>query len=167
MTRYCEIALPVPLRTTFTYAVPESVNGDDLVGRRLVVPFRNRTMIGVGLAVSPESPKAGHVKQIAQVLDAVPALPAKLLELGQWISRYYVAPIGEALRAMLPPEVELRREREYLITAAGISYVRVLGPKRDKTRTEGPDMSVLRRFEDPNEPLAVRTVYREPSGEAT
>ena len=67
MTRYCEIALPVPLRTTFTYAVPESVNGDDLVGRRLVVPFRNRTMIGVGLAVSPESPKAGHVKQIAQV----------------------------------------------------------------------------------------------------
>ena len=50
--RYCEVALPVPLRSTFTYAVPDAMDGESLVGRRVVVPFRKRAMIGVGLAES-------------------------------------------------------------------------------------------------------------------
>jgi primosomal protein N' (replication factor Y) (superfamily II helicase) len=39
MPRYCEVALPVPLRSTFTYAVPAALDGAPLVGRRVVVPF--------------------------------------------------------------------------------------------------------------------------------
>ena len=114
--RYLEVALPVPLRSAFTYAVPTSFNGEELVGRRVLVPFRNRAMIGVGLAVSTRAPESKRIKEIAEVLDRAPALPPKLIELGQWISRYYLAPIGEAFRAMLPPEIELRHHREYWLT---------------------------------------------------
>ena len=46
MPRYCEVAVPVPLRTTFTYAIPESLDGEPLVGRRVVVPFGKRAVIG-------------------------------------------------------------------------------------------------------------------------
>src|ERR1700744_1014824 len=105
--RFCEVALPVPLRSTFTYAVPPSFNGEELIGRRVVVPFRNRAMVGVGLALSDRAPEiAGgkkSIKEIVELMDALPALPPKLIERGQWISRYYLAPSGETMRAMLPP----------------------------------------------------------------
>ena len=48
----------MPLRSTFSYAVPSSLNGETLVGRRVVVPFRNRPMIGVALAESDQPPDA-------------------------------------------------------------------------------------------------------------
>ncbi len=56
-------------------------------------------------------------------MDPLPALPPKLIELGQWISRYYVAPIGETMRAMLPPEIEFRHDREYSLTDSGRAYL--------------------------------------------
>ena len=113
--RLCEVALPVPLRNTFTYAIPASFNGRPLVGRRVVVPFRNRAMIGVVLAehdqqfdpLSTGARKTASIKEVSEFLDPVAALPPKLIELGEWISRYYVAPIGETFRGMLPPEVEI------------------------------------------------------------
>jgi len=120
--RYCEVALPVPLRSTFTYAVPADVNGEEFVGRRIIVPFRNRAMVGVGVALSDRAPQVGpRVRELADLLDPLPALPPKLVELGHWLSRYYVAPIGEALCAMLPPEAELRHDREYALTDAGFT----------------------------------------------
>ena len=57
-------------------------------------------------------------------MDPLPALPPKLIELGHWISRYYLAPIGETFRAMLPPEIELRHDREYSLTDSGRAYLR-------------------------------------------
>lgn len=134
--RYCEVALPVPLRSTFTYLLPQALaaplDGQPLVGRRVVVPFRRRAMIGVVLAESTKPPQIAHpssrgsaaaaapaIREIAEVMDPVAALPPKLIELGEWISRYYVAPIGETFRAMLPPDVEVRHDREYALTDAG------------------------------------------------
>ena len=141
--RYCEVALPVPLRTAFTYAVPEELNGEELVGRRLIVPFRNRAMVGVGIEVSDRPPKAIRSKNIAEVLDAVPALPPKLIELGRWVSRYYLAPLGETLRAMLPPEIELRHEREYRLTDAGHIYLEELRSAEERTDVEAKELCLL------------------------
>src|ERR1700722_1628257 len=56
-TRFCEVALPVPLRSTFTYAVPASLNGEELAGRRVVVPFRNRAMVGLSLGETERAPE--------------------------------------------------------------------------------------------------------------
>ncbi len=144
--RFCEVALPVPLRSTFTYAVPASLHGEELVGRRVVVPFRNRAMVGVGLAESSRAPEiAGgkkSIKEIVELMDTVPALPPKLIELGQWLSRYYVAPIGETLRAMLPPEIELRHDREYSLTDRGRGYLEELGVARGDYRGRSGRASV-------------------------
>ena len=48
----------------------------------------------------------------------MPALPEHILELGRWVAGYYLAPVGETFRAMLPPAVELRVAREWQITAS-------------------------------------------------
>ena len=117
--RYCEVALPVPLRSTFTYAVPDSLNGEDLAGRRVIVPFRNRAMVGLSLGEADRAPEIKRIKEITGLMDRVPALPPKLIELGHWIAGYYLAPIGEVFRAMLPPVTELRTERQAVLTDSG------------------------------------------------
>ena len=169
--RYLEVALPVPLRSAFTYAVPASCNGEELVGRRVLVPFRNRAMIGVGLAFSTRAPESKRIKEIAELLDRVPALPPKLIELGQWISRYYLAPIGEAFRAMLPPEIELRHHREYWLTVDGRAYLEDLTTIEENTDVEAAELAFLRGFEKqkaetPERALTETRVARMPGGAA-
>ena len=146
--RYCEVALPVPLRSTFTYAVPPALDGEPLVGRRVVVPFGRRSMIGLCLSESDRPPEIARVKEIAQMMDSVPALPPKLLELGHWISRYYLAPVGEAFRAMLPPEIELRHDREYSLTDAGRVYLRELAAADELTDQEQSELALLQYVGD-------------------
>jgi primosomal protein N' (replication factor Y) len=162
--RYCEVALPVPLRSTFLYALPLALNGETLVGRRVVVPFRSRPMIGVALAESDQPPQPGRikspVKEVAEVMDPVPALPPKLLELGHWISRYYLAPIGEAFRAMLPPEIELRHDREYALTAAGRVRISELSAAPELADIESSERKLLHRFEKSREALTSAVVHR-------
>jgi primosomal protein N' (replication factor Y) len=167
--RYCEVALPVPLRTTFTYAVPGSFQKEDLVGRRVLVPFRNRAMVGVGLSVSERAPEIARVKEISELLDPIPALPAKLIELGHWISRYYLAPIGETFRAMLPPEIELRHDREYWLADAGRAYLQGLTASVENTDVENAELDFLRRFDGTEEKINTigsAAVRRLPGGEA-
>src|ERR1700683_1617587 len=122
---YCEVALPVPLRTLFTYEVPQRLGGSVCAGGRVLVPFCNRAMTGVVVDAAvrrPDPERVKNVKEIAEVLDAIPALPPKLLELGRWVGSYYVAPPGEVFRAMLPPQIDLRHEREYLMTDTGRAW---------------------------------------------
>src|SRR5260370_29480581 len=117
MVRTCEVALPLPLRTTFTYRVPDPLDKSIVTGARVVVPFRNRAMLGVVLGRG-ESADVVSLKNVTEVLDPLPALSARLVELGRWISNYYLAPIGETLRLILPPSVEVRFEREWQISDA-------------------------------------------------
>src|SRR5271170_3287127 len=145
--RYCEVALPVPLRSTFTYAVPASLDSEPLVGRRVVVPFGKRAMIGVGLSESDRPPEIPRVKEIGEVMDPRPALPPKLIELGEWISRYYLASIGEAFRAMLPPEIELRHDREYSLTDSGRAYLRDLAADGELTDQEQSEFALLKQLD--------------------
>ena len=145
--RYCEVALPVPLRSTFTYAVPASLDCEPLVGRRVVVPFGRRAMVGVGLSESDSPPDIPRIKEIAEVMDSLPALPPKLIELGHWISRYYLAPIGETFRAMLPPEIELRHDREYSLTDTGRAYLRDLAAAAELTDQEQSELALLQQVD--------------------
>ena len=167
--RYCEVALPVPLRSTFTYAVPVSFQNEDLVGRRVLVPFRNRAMVGVALSVSERAPAIARVKEISELLDPIAALPPKLIELGHWISRYYLAPVGETFRAMLPPEIELRHDREYWLTDSGRAYFEEVAAGAEKTDVESSELEFLRPFVGTGEKIGAiqsAAVRRLPGGEA-
>src|SRR3984893_14062662 len=169
--RYCDVALPVPLRATFTYAVPATLDGEDLIGRRVVVPFRNRSLVGVGRAESNRAPNVARskniktIKEIAEIMDTVPALPPKLIELGHWISRYYLAPIGETFSAMLPPEVELRHDREYSLTVAGRAHAQQLLLSGESTDIESAERDLLRHWGLARGPIVSATVRKWPGGE--
>jgi len=116
---FCNVALPVPLRTTFTYGVPESLRELVQPGTRVLVPFRNKSLVGVVTELTEQAPADTKIRDITKVLDVRPALTPKLIDLGQWIANYYLAPVGEVFRAMLPPVTEVRTQREILITELG------------------------------------------------
>ena len=165
--RYCEVALPVPLRSSFIYALPDETNGEPVAGRRVVVPFRNRALIGVALSESERPPDAAgrvKIKTVTELMDARPALTPNLIELGRWISRYYLAPVGETFRAMLPPEIELRHDREYSLTGAGRAQLAQMALAHDAAMLEAGVLALLRRFEL-DEFVSSRRVGRWPGGE--
>ena len=116
---FCNVALPVPLRATFTYAVPETLRGTVQPGSRVLVPFRKKAMVGVVVEMAESAPHGAKIRELTRILDFVPALTPKLIELSNWIARYYLAPTGEVLRAMLPPVTELKSHRQIILTDAG------------------------------------------------
>jgi primosomal protein N' (replication factor Y) (superfamily II helicase) len=116
---FCNVALPLPLRTTFTYAVPEPFGGTLHPGSRVLVPFRKKLLVGVVVESVKNTPEGTNIREITRVLDFVPALTPKLIELAHWIASYYLAPIGEVFRVMLPPLTELKSQRHILLTESG------------------------------------------------
>ncbi len=99
--RLIEVALPLPLFRTFTYRLTGETPNDASVGSRVVVPFRDRRVVGICLGDVP-GPAVRAVKDVVDVPDADAAVSAHLLAVCQWISAYYVVPVGLVLRGALP-----------------------------------------------------------------
>ena len=102
-TRPCAlVAVGRPVAGPFTYALPEGLQVPLAPGQRLLVPFgRGRAL---GFYLGPAEPPPGAVlKPITQVLEAEPALPADVFRLLVFAAAHYRYPLGEALRAALPP----------------------------------------------------------------
>jgi len=118
MPRFCEVAVPVPLNAIFTYSVPPDLP-EPCIGGRVIVPFREKRLSGIVTDLHDREPSF-EAKSVQLVLDTTPALTAELMQLGRWIAQYYIAPIGEVLRTMLPLSAEFRRATGYHITDKGI-----------------------------------------------
>ena len=118
MPQYCDVAVPVPLDATFTYLVPED-SPEPVIGGRVIVPFREQRLCGIVTELHDRKPEF-TVKRVSQVLDTTAALTPELMQLGRWIAQYYIAPIGEVFRGMLPLSAEFRRVIGYRIINKGI-----------------------------------------------
>jgi primosomal protein N' (replication factor Y) len=115
MPIFCDVALPVPLDMAFTYKIADHL---PVVGGRVLVPFRTERLSGVVTALHDRQPSM-QAKTVLQVLDTEPVLDDGLMKLGQWISQYYLAPIGDVFRGMLPLAAEIKKARTYRITDVG------------------------------------------------
>ena len=117
MPLYCDVAVPVPLDAHYTYRIdPEH---PPALGGRVIVPFRSEKLIGIVTRLHDDPPPV-EAKAVERVLDQQPVLSAELLELARWISHYYLSPLGEVLRTMLPLVAEVRKQLQYRIAEAGI-----------------------------------------------
>jgi primosomal protein N' (replication factor Y) len=107
----------VPLERAFTYAARDGQMPER--GTRVIVPFRTEKLIGVVTATGVKAPAEFELRYIETVLDEEPLLSEPLLKLAEWMSQYYLAPLGEVLRGMLPLMAEVRRTVYYRITDRG------------------------------------------------
>ena len=100
----------------FSYHVPDGM--EPAVGGRVLVPFRQQRMSGIVVDLHDRKPSV-ETKNVVSVLDPEPVLDAQLMRLGKWIADYYLAPLGEVLRTMLPLGAEFKRSIRYRIADQG------------------------------------------------
>src|SRR6195256_6734874 len=132
MPEFCDVALPVPLDMVFSYRV--LAEATPVVGGRVLVPFRQQRMTGVVVELHDREPSV-RTKSVLSLLDASPVLDDPLLRLGRWIAHYYLAPLGEVFRTMLPLSAEFKRSVGYRITEAGEMALHTAGMSGSSARS--------------------------------
>ena len=133
MPLYCDVALAVPLDMVFTYAIPPGM--EPVVGGRVLVPFRQQRLSGVVVDLHDRPPQV-KTKKVLEALDLSPVLDEHLLKLGKWIADYYLAPLGEVFRTMLPLAAEFKRTITYRITEEGQLALHLAGMTGSPARSQ-------------------------------
>lgn len=162
MPQFCDVALPVPVESVFTYRLPQ--DGAPEIGSRVLVPFRSAREVGVVVRLHDSQP-AVECKPVLKVLDPKAVLSPELLRLAEWISQYYLAPIGEVVRSMLPPATGVKRARVLRITDAGLEALHESATRGSSLRAkksaeeQDAELRVLDKLAG-NEPLSEAAMLR-------
>jgi primosomal protein N' (replication factor Y) (superfamily II helicase) len=122
--RFAELALPLPLRQTFTYRLPSEIGQNVQIGSRLLVPFGKRNMTGYVVVLHKSLDEAleieeSKIKDAIELLDNSPLLTEEILTLTNWTADYYASSWGEVLKASLPAGVNVETEKLVEITQIG------------------------------------------------
>ena len=111
---FTDIILPLPVKGSFTYAVPKDV--DLTIGQRVVVQFGKRKLYtAIVLKVHDEKPKEYEAKELLAVLDENPIVNEKQLQFWKWIADYYMCNLGDVMHAALPSSFKLASESKVII----------------------------------------------------
>ncbi len=99
-----------PIEHALTYWAPSRPGRTVCPGQRLRVPLGRGNRLTIGYCVSvdaapPEGLDPRKLKEVVEVLDPVPLIDAKMLELTRWMAEYYVCSWGQALDAAVPAGV--------------------------------------------------------------
>jgi len=121
---YAEVALPVPLRQTFTYRLPLGLRDNVKIGARLLVPFGKRQLTGYAVALHNALSEDIEIEQDAikdaiELIDEEPLITEEILKLTQWTADYYASAWGEVLKASLPAGINASIEQIVSITSKG------------------------------------------------
>jgi primosomal protein N' (replication factor Y) len=105
-TSYAEVAVPLHVFQTFTYRLSPEQSVQAEVGARLVVPLGRNLVTGYVVSLHEELPaELGEVdvKDAHTLVDSEPVCNPEILRLTRWVADYYACPLGEVIKAALPP----------------------------------------------------------------
>ncbi|MDQ3199849.1 MAG: primosomal protein N', partial [Verrucomicrobiota bacterium] len=101
MSAFVRVVIDRSIRRELDYSVPEAMAGKVVVGSRVRVPFRDKSLLATVVATLDESPAEG-IKPILALIGEKPVLSASLIELARWMANYYCCPIETVMRSLLP-----------------------------------------------------------------
>lgn len=121
------------MRETFLYAIPDNLASRVEVGCRVLIPFRNRKVIGYILEKGSGNHEKG-LKEIMDILDPEPLFHDGLVPFFQWMSDYYLYPIGRLIQSALPGGLNVRSFKSGRITEEGLRVLNSLSANSDERR---------------------------------
>ena len=129
--RLISVAVPVPFLDLLTYGVPDSLPVPP-VGARVRVPLGRRVVTGIVVGANAAAPEGTEIRDVSEVLDREPFLPPTVVELCRWVADYYMAGVGDALAAALPPGAQrkassFKTQRVITATAHGLGLAASAG----------------------------------------
>jgi primosomal protein N' (replication factor Y) (superfamily II helicase) len=122
MKEIVEVAVGLPVFKTFHYRIPEKMIGSLQIGMRVLVPFKGRKVTGFSIDLLEQPPKGVEEKlrEVEDLLDEAPLIDPQMLRFYRWIADYYLYPLGEVIKAGLPPGLHLRSELILSLTQEGM-----------------------------------------------
>ena len=117
MNYYIDVIVPLPLNNLFTYRVNEKEFKFLKIGFRVIVPFGKSKFITVIVANKhTHSPDSYIPKDIEFIIDEECSINDNQLKFFNWISKYYMCPLGQVLKVALPSLLLLKSESEIILT---------------------------------------------------
>ena len=144
-----DIILAVPIPGAFSYLIPKHLSKVDLkIGARVLVPFGNRTMVGIVYKHSNNVNKSIKYKEIKSLIDKESVIDNELLSLVEWASRYYHYPIGEVVSYFMTPS--LRRGEEAAFSLIDIWHITTKGEfsTHDALKKSPKQQDAMNTFKD-------------------
>ncbi|WES97918.1 primosomal protein N' [Chryseobacterium arthrosphaerae] len=109
--QYAQIVLPLNLKGSFTYKVPEELMPEIQPGMRVLVPFGGKKIYtGIVFELHDNAPESFVAKEVISMLDDQPILPEEQLRFWSWLSDYYLCGLGEIYRFAFPSSLKLESE---------------------------------------------------------
>jgi len=104
---YVQVAVALPISGTFTYTVTAELKEKVAVGKRVLVSFSGRKITAYILRIIPPEKREG-IKDIITIIDTYPLFPPQMVEFFEWLSHYYLYPIGLVIKGALPTGLNVR-----------------------------------------------------------
>jgi primosomal protein N' (replication factor Y) len=158
---YVRVAIDIPSDQTFLYAVPDPLIPAAAVGKRALVPFGKRRVTGHIVGIEAEAAGDRPAREILDLPDPEPLFDADDLLLYEWISRYYLHPLGKVLGELLPGGIGVASDRWFSLSDRSASPSLRLSPgqaeilERLASRPQGLSLSRLRGQ------MGKREIYRD------
>ena len=115
---YADVILPLSLADSYTYAVPQDLQGRIGVGYRVIVPFgQKKIYTAIVMQLHETPPQDCQVKEVLDVLDDHAILLPQQLKFWQWLSNYYICTLGDVFRAALPSGLKLESETKVVLNS--------------------------------------------------
>jgi primosomal protein N' (replication factor Y) len=114
---FADIILPLAYKGTFTYSIPDVLDGSIQCGSRVLVQLGNRKLYsGIVNCLHNTPPQARNIRPLLTVLNPEPVVNEIQLRLWSWISEYYMCSVGEVMKAALPSDLCLEGVTEVPVT---------------------------------------------------
>ncbi|WP_126654209.1 replication restart helicase PriA [Chryseobacterium aureum] len=109
--QYAQIVLPLNLKGSFTYKVPEEMMPEIQIGMRVLVPFGGKKIYtGIVFELHNNAPENFVAKEVISMLDEQPIMPEEQINFWNWLSGYYMCSLGEIYRFSFPSSLKLESE---------------------------------------------------------
>ena len=141
MSAFVRVIVDRSIRRELDYSVPETLAGKVLVGARVRVPFRDKSLLATVIATLDESQTEG-IKPILAVLGDKPVLSASLIELARWMANYYCCPVETVMRSLLPQVIrraEVGWKKQFFVGPARMATAEEI----EKLRRRAPRQAEL------------------------
>lgn len=136
---YVDVILPLPLRTLFTYGVADNIGRKLTAGCRALVPFgkKDKGYTAIVVSVHNRKPAGYQVKNILDCPDEKPVFTPLQMEFLSWISSYYMAPLGDVVKCMLPSLLRGGDDNPAQYKPKYVQFLRLAGNAFSQTSLSG------------------------------
>ncbi|MDQ1285138.1 MAG: hypothetical protein QG663_546, partial [Thermodesulfobacteriota bacterium] len=118
-----EVCFPLPLAGLYTYRVPDNIIDRVEIGKRVVAPFNNKFRAGFVVGLDPRTPKDCEIKELNDIPDEDACFDEPWWQFIMWTSKYYMTPVGLALKTAIPSGFERKSERWAKFSSEGLIWI--------------------------------------------